>query len=103
MYDWLKQSAKCIHYGRNGLFFTEYLLTFIENNPEEVGELIALYIENEPSHFYKTEDIREIVKVLYGLEYSELADKICNLALSRNEYFLRDIFDNYHGHIDLEG
>ncbi len=103
LFDWLKQSAKYIHYGRNGLFFTEYLLTFIKNNPEEVGELIALYIENEPSHFYKTEDIREIVKVLYDLEYSELADKIYNLALSRNEYFLRDIFDNYHGHIDLGG
>jgi len=102
LFDWLKQSAQCTHYGRGVSLITEYLLTFLENNPKAVGELVALYIENETFYLYKKENITEIVKRLYDLDYSELADIICNLTLDRNKYFLQDIYDSHHQNTVLE-
>jgi len=101
LFNWLKQSIHNNHRGHS-LFITEYLLTFIEINPKEVGKLVALYIENETLYLYKQENITEIVKKLYDLDYLKLADKICNLTLQRNEYFLQDVYGSHHQNTVLE-
>ena len=101
LFNWLKQSIHNNHRGHS-LFITEYLLTFIEINPKEVGKLVALYIENETLYLYKKENITEIVKRLYDLDYSKLANRICNLTLQRNEYFLQDVYDSHHQNTVLE-
>lgn len=101
LFNWLKQSIQYSHRGRS-LFTTKYLLTFIEKNPEKVGELIALYIDDRTFYLYNEEDILEIVKRLYHLSYSELADGICIRALSINEYFLEDVYKSHHQNTVLE-
>jgi len=98
MFDWLKQSINI----EPNLLTTEYLLAFLEKNPKKVGELVALYIKNEKIELYDKKDIKKIIIRLFDLGYSELANKICNLTLKRNTYFLQEIYESHYKNNDLE-
>ena len=90
--EWLKLSAKYQVY-HDTSFFIEYLLEHVEKTPTEVGKIYLEMLNTGIYPMYKTEDILEIVSIIYGQNKKEIADRICNLYLARGYDFLKAIFE----------
>ena len=93
--QWLMLSARYIEKYHNTSFFVEYLYKHVEKTPEKVGRIYLEILNYEIYPFYKKEDIKGIVQILYEKEQKEFADKICNKYGEKGFYFLRDIYEKF--------
>lgn len=64
--------------------------------PAMVGNLYLKMLNAGTYPHYKKEDIITIVQALYDLNENEMANKICNLYLSKGFEFLRETFEKHN-------
>jgi len=89
----VKGSVKYIKKAYDTWFLIEYLSKHVTKTPRYVGEIILELLNNQIYPDYKQENIIEIVSALYTNSENDLANKICNIYLSKGFYFLKPIFD----------
>jgi hypothetical protein len=100
--NWLMLSAPYIQRNNNLLFFIEYLDTLKDRGSKTesgryVGKIFLKILDGFVLQ-YKNEQVRSIVKFLFETEDKEvmdMANKICNIYLSHNKEFLRDICEEF--------
>jgi hypothetical protein len=98
-YNWLMLSAPYVQEDFNSPFFVEYLneLKNRGNKGETakyIGEIYLKMLETITPD-YDEKNIRSIVEFLYDAGETKNADKICNIYGSREQEFLRDIYERY--------
>ena len=90
---WLKLSAKH-KTGFNTSFFIEYLLEHATKTPAKVGEIYLEMLNVDVYPDYKKENIQNIVRILYEQSQKGIADRICNMYLSKDD-FLKTIYEEH--------
>ncbi len=95
IYEWLIFSIENIE-GEVPFAFVDNLLVHIDRTPEKAGKLFleALNADVHPK-FPRKENIEELVSKLFEKEESDLAERICNLYLSKGYHSIRDILEKY--------
>jgi hypothetical protein len=95
IFEWLKISVKYLTLDHGSPFFTEYLASHVEKNPDKVAELLIININSGNTYPYDKDDIQKIVEELFRCGLKGRATTICNLYLSNGETFLQEIYDQY--------
>lgn len=101
--EWLMLSAPFIYLDQAFLFFIEYLDSLKDKgnrieSSKHVGRIFLKMLNGFILEF-KEDYIRSIVEFLYETkeeETTEMANEICNIYLSNQLEFLRDIYEKYN-------
>jgi len=93
IYTMVNESVKHIKNAYDTWFLVESLSKHVTTTPNYAGGILLCLLENNIYPDYKQENIIEIVSELYAHSESDIANKICNLYLSKGFYFLKAIFD----------
>ena len=93
IYKMVNESVKHIKNAYDTWFLIEYLSQHVTKTPKYAGGILLCLLENNIYPDYKQENIIEIISELYAHSESDMANKMCNLYLSKGFYFLKPIFD----------
>lgn len=92
--EWLKFSARNLD---SIPYFIEDLIPHAQKTPLEVGQIYFEMIKSGKLPYYREEETKKIVRILYDKGQKEIANRIYNcLELKGYGGFLRDIYKEYN-------